>query len=224
MFNGAPAIRQIIPDREKDYDFTRINNCHNTPSPDMIMGGVYDHYHISKRKLKFFAAAVLQCSSFPLAFIRFLKPDTENYFELVNMLRCRDVAASGEILEETAPASESSDEVQIFDIGKGKVVKRMKATPMIQEQARKIIGSITGMYAKIQPFPDKGYIVKIPVNPALKVQSQYINASVDRIYVIFTDKEPPIVLILDSSDKPFVYNFGWKTDELEKQLGFKFVY
>ena len=100
----------------------------------------------------------------------------------------------------------------------------MKATPMIQEQARKIIGSITGMYAKIQPFPDKGYIVKIPVNPALKVQSQYINASVDRIYVIFTDKEPPIVLILDSSDKPFVYNFGWKTDELEKQLGFKFVY
>ncbi|NLW02450.1 MAG: hypothetical protein GX027_04205 [Clostridiaceae bacterium] len=180
---------------------------------------------ISKRKLKFFAAAVLAVFlvSFGIYQI-FGNQDTENYFELVNMLRCRDVAASGEILEETAPASESSDEVQIFDIGKGKVVKRMKATPMIQEQARKIIGSITGMYAKIQPFPDKGYIVKIPVNPALKVQSQYINASVDRIYVIFTDKEPPIVLILDSSDKPFVYNFGWKTDELEKQLGFKFVY
>jgi len=180
---------------------------------------------ISKRKLKLFAAAVLFVFlvSFGIYQI-FGNQDTENYFELVNMLRHRDVAASGEILEETAPASESSDEVQIFDISKGKVTKRMKTTPAMQEQARKIISSITGMYAKVQPFPDKGYIVRIPVNPALKVKNEYINAVIDRIYVIFTEKEPPIVLILDSSEKPFVYNFSWKTDELEKQLDFDFAY
>jgi len=180
---------------------------------------------ISRRKLKLIAAAAL--AVFLVSFCVwqiFGNQDTENYFELVNMLRQRDVAASGEILEETSPATESSDEVQIFDIGKGKVVKRLKTSPKIQEQARRIISSITGMYAKVQPFPDKGYIVKIPVKPALRVQSQYINASVDRIYVIFTAEEPPIVLILDSSEKPFVYNFSWDTGELEKLLDYKFVY
>lgn len=171
------------------------------------------------------AAAVIAAIIVCACFYRILAgSDSENYAEIVEMLRNRDVAASGEILIATSPAGGDMDEVQIFDIGKGKVVKRMKVTESLQEQARQIIGSITGMYAKVQPFPDKGYIVRIPVDPAVRVQNEYINATIDRIYVIFTENEPPIVLILDSSEKPFVYNFSWNTDELEKQLDFRFEY
>ena len=179
---------------------------------------------ISKRKLKLFAVAVLAVClvSFGIYQI-FGDQDAENYSELVDMLRNRDVAVSGEILEATN-TSESNNEIQIFDISKGKVVKKMNTTPSLQEQALQIISSITGLYTKVQPFPEKGYIVRIPVDPALKVQNQYINATIDKIYVIFTEKEPPIVLILDSSEKPFVYDFNWKTDELEKQLDFNFAY
>lgn len=180
---------------------------------------------ISKRKLKLFAAALLAVFLISLGIYQiFGEQDTENYNELVDMLRYREVAVSGEILEATTPAPESINEIQIFDIRKGRVVKKLKTSPPIQEQAEQIIGSITGLYAKVQPFPDKGYIVRVPVNPALKVRNQYINATIDRIYIIFTEKEPPFVLILDSSEKPFVYNFSWKTDELKKLLDFDFAY
>jgi hypothetical protein len=180
---------------------------------------------ISRRKLKLIAAAVVAACIVCLGIYQILAGhDAENYAELVEMLRNRDVAASGEILVATSQAGEDMDEVQIFDIGKGKVVKRMKSTPSFQEQARQIISSITGMYAKVKPFPEKGYIVRIPVNPALRVQNEYMNATIDRIYVIFTEDEPPIVLILDSSEKPFVYNFSWNTEELERQLDFNFAY
>ena len=79
---------------------------------------------ISKRKLKLFAVAVLAVClvSFGIYQI-FGDQDAENYSELVDMLRNRDVAVSGEILEATND-SESNNEIQIFDISKGKVVKR----------------------------------------------------------------------------------------------------
>jgi hypothetical protein len=84
---------------------------------------------ISKRKLKLFAVAVLAVClvSFGIYQI-FGDQDAENYSELVDMLRNRDVAVSGEILEATN-TSESNNEIQIFDISKGKVVKKMKTTP-----------------------------------------------------------------------------------------------
>jgi len=180
---------------------------------------------ISKRKLKWLAAAILAVFLVSLGIFQiFGDQDTENYDALVNMLRYREVAVSGEILETTKPATESSDEIQIFDISKGKVVKKLKTTDAVQKQAEQIINSITGLYAKVQPFPEKGYIVRIPVNPALKVRNQFINATIDKIYVIFTKEEPPFVLILDSSDKPFVYNFDCRIDELVRYLDFRFTY
>lgn len=180
---------------------------------------------ISKRKLKLFAAAVLAVFLVSFGIYRiFGDQDAENYNELVNMLRYREVAVSGEILEATTPAQEDINEIQIFDISKGKVVKKLKTSPAFQDQAVQIISSITGLYAKVKPLPEKGYIVRVPVNPALKVQNQYINATIDKIYVIFTENEPPFVLILDRSQKPFVYNFSWNTDELVKLLDFDFAY
>lgn len=180
---------------------------------------------ISKRKLKWLAVAVLVVILASLGIYQiFGDQDTENFDALVNMLRYREVAVSGEVLEATKPAAETSDEIQIFDISKGKVVKKLKTSAAVQEQAIQIINSITGLYAKVQPLPDKGYIVRVPVNPALKVRNQFINATIDKIYIIFTEKEPPFVLILDSSEKPFVYNFDCKIDELVKYLDFDFTY
>jgi hypothetical protein len=76
----------------------------------------------------------------------------------------------------------------------------------------------------VKPLPSKGYIVKIPINPPLMVQNQFINAPVDNIFIIFTETEPPILLLLDEKGKPFVYNFSAKTDTLKKYLNFNFSF
>ena len=180
---------------------------------------------ISKRKLKLFAFALLAVL---VVFIGanqiFGNQNTEKYKELVQALQQQEIAVSDEILTATSPAPESSNEIQIFDISKGKIVKKMKTGPTIQTEAGKIMNSITGLYAKVKPFPDKGYIVRVPCSPALIVQNNFINATVDKMYIIFTQNEPPIVLILDCKEKPFVYNFSNSTQELKKYLNFSFTY
>ena len=181
---------------------------------------------ISKRKLKLFAAAFLAVI---LTFVGitqiFGNQGIDNYKVLVEALRQTEVAVSDEVLTATSPTPDTSnDEIQIFDVGKGNVVKKMKSTPTLQAEAEKVINSITGLYVKVQPLPEKGYIVRIPMSPPMTVQSRYINAIVDKIYVIFTKNNPPIVLILDSRNKPFVYNFSSSTEALKKNLGFDFIY
>jgi hypothetical protein len=180
---------------------------------------------ISKRRLKLLALTVLAVLLVFVGVDRiFASRGAERYKELVKALKQQEIAVSDEILSATSPEPENSGEVQIFDIGKGRIVKKMKTSPAIQNEAEKMVSSITGVYTRIKPFPDNGYIVRLPLNPALLVQNGYISASVDKIYVIFTQKEPPILLILDNNEKPFVYNFSRSTEELIKHLDFKFTY
>lgn len=180
---------------------------------------------ISKRKLKIAAAAVLAVILVCVGILQvFSNQRTEKFKELVLSLRQIDTEVQEEILTATSPAPEASNEVQIFDVAKGRIVKKMKTCEGIQRQAEKIVNSMSGLYVKVQPLPEKGYIVKIPFNPPVMVQNPYINAMVDKIFLIFTEKEPPFLLILDEKDRPFAYNFSAKTDDLMKYLNFKFDY
>jgi hypothetical protein len=180
---------------------------------------------ISKRKLKIAAAAALAVILVFVGVTQIFGSQHNDRFQgIVEALRQIDTEAPEEILTATNPNPEISDEVQIFDVEKGRIVKKLKICAPIQAEAEKILNSVTGLYVKVKPLPPKGYIVKIPINPPLMVQNQFINAPVDNIFIIFTETEPPILLLLDENGKPFVYNFSAKTDTLKKYLNFNFSF
>jgi hypothetical protein len=115
--------------------------------------------------------------------------------------------------------------IEIFDISKGKVVKTMKPETLIQSETEKFLGNITGMYVKVNAFPEKGFIVRVPFEPSIQVQSHWLNDyginSVGDCFVIFPDKGKPYLLVLDSDFRPFFYNFEGDTKVMLDALGFQ---
>lgn len=101
--------------------------------------------------------------------------------------------------------------IEIFDIGKGSVLKVVPLHHRALTEAKKILKSITGMYIKVNAFPDKGYIIRIPFEPKMIVKNQWINDckinAIDKLFVIFPEAGTPYILILDDKEKPYLFNF-----------------
>ncbi len=114
-------------------------------------------------------------------------------------------------------------DIEIFDIEKGMVIKRLnpdsQTRARIQNEVRNYLKNITGMFVKVNAFPDSGYIVRLPLDPAEEIHNQWLNQSVNEVFVIFS-KEPPYLLVLDEKERPLFYNFDGSTDELLELLGF----
>lgn len=115
--------------------------------------------------------------------------------------------------------------IEIFDISKGSVIKKIHSNQILQSEVEKYLKGITGLYVKVKAIPDKGYIIKIPLEPSVKVQNQWlidydIN-SVDEVFIIFPEQETPYLLVLDNKDRPLFYTFEGNTNELLKNLNFQ---
>ena len=140
----------------------------------------------------------LACSSFQL-----------DQADLVSFLVSTDIQA------------QEDEAVEIFDIDKGEVIKRVELNSDVQREAEKFLKGITGMYVKVKAFPDKGYIIKIPLRPSVIVKSQWLNDIVEKVFVIFPENEAPYLLVLDINDRPLFYNFEGNTDLLLESLNFQ---
>ncbi len=115
-------------------------------------------------------------------------------------------------------------DIEIFDISKGEVIKTYRPDEFTQKQVEKILKSITGIYVKIKPFPDKGHIIRIPLSPSIAVHNGLLNDyginSVDEVFLLFPGEENPYLLVIDDKYRPHFYHFNEKTDELLKNFDF----
>ncbi len=114
--------------------------------------------------------------------------------------------------------------IEIFDITKGEVIKKVQHSNSIQKIVDSFLNGISGMYVKVKAFPDKGYIVRIPLNPPVKVQTHWLKYyninSVDQVFVLFPQQGSPYLLVLDDKLRPYFFNFTGNTEELLKKLDF----
>ncbi|MDP4182451.1 MAG: hypothetical protein Q8942_15345 [Bacillota bacterium] len=119
--------------------------------------------------------------------------------------------------------SEQAD-IEIFDISRGEVIKRSKFNSNIQNEVEKYLNAITGMYTKVKAFPEKGYIIKIPLNAGVKTKNYWLNNygidSVNEVFIIFPEQGAQYLLILDAKKRPLFFNFEDTTDELLKTIDF----
>jgi hypothetical protein len=117
--------------------------------------------------------------------------------------------------------SQANKYVEIFDINIGNVVKRVKSNQVIQSKAESYLREITGMYTKVKAIPDNGYIIRIPLKPAVNVKNQWLNSRVEELFVIFTEQVKPYLLVLDDEKRPVFYTFDGSTEDLLRELEYK---
>ena len=114
--------------------------------------------------------------------------------------------------------------VEIFDISKGEVIKKVHSTRLIRKETISYLNGISGMYNKVKSFPEKGYIVRIPITPPSQVKNHWLNEysinSVDEVFIILSEQGNTYLLVLDSKLRPYFFNFIGNIDVLLKNLDF----
>ncbi|ERI92741.1 hypothetical protein HMPREF1982_02148 [Clostridiales bacterium oral taxon 876 str. F0540] len=116
--------------------------------------------------------------------------------------------------------AEDFNYVEIFAPKQDKVVKVVQSNPQIQNMITNWIVNIDGLY-KNDPATDDGYVVKIPLNPAVKVNCEYLNTSVREVYILIPENEAPCYLIFENENRLLSLPFNGDIDMLSKALDFK---
>jgi len=90
-------------------------------------------------------------------------------------------------------SAKSSTSIELFDIEKNEVIKVIPTNPEIQLEVEKIINEVDNIVKKLKPIPDKGYMIKIPLEPSLLLENQWVYARIDEVIIINPQVEKPIV-------------------------------
>lgn len=105
-----------------------------------------------------------------------------------------------------------SKNIEVFDITKGEVIFSEPCSLDIQNEVFNYVKTIKSLYTKVMPFPDKGYVIRVPFDPPMKTDQKLLNKSgiktLDSVFIILSDKEIPIMLVLDSQERPYFYTFN----------------
>lgn len=114
--------------------------------------------------------------------------------------------------------------IEIFDPKQNKVVKVVQSTPEIQNIIASWVKNIQYMYGKIDPITDDGYAIKVPFDPAVKVHCHALTATVNEVYIIIPETEPPFYIIFEDKNNVSCYVFNGDINMLSNILDFKLSY
>jgi hypothetical protein len=109
--------------------------------------------------------------------------------------------------------------IEIFDPKQDKVVKVVQSNPQIQDMITRWITNIEGLY-KNDPATDDGYVIKIPLDPMVKVNCKSLNAVVSEVYILIPENEQPCYLIFEDENKLLSFPFNGDIDMLSNILNF----
>ncbi|MBY0123004.1 hypothetical protein [Bacillus sp. S/N-304-OC-R1] len=118
-------------------------------------------------------------------------------------------------------AQKGNDKIEVFHIEEGKVINEAALSSDIQDEAEKYLANISDVYKKINPFPKKGFIVKIPLQPSILVKNQWIYTLADELTIIFPVEEEPFIMIYDDEHQVYFFTIEHQFNHyyLKKKLG-----
>lgn len=117
--------------------------------------------------------------------------------------------------------AQTNQQIQIFDINQGKVIKNVQINTELHLEVEKFLEGITGIYVKYKPIPSKGFMIRIPLEPNIMVRNQWFDDHVDEVTIIFSGRENPYLLVFDDENKPYFLTFEGNTGRLLALLNFK---
>jgi hypothetical protein len=106
--------------------------------------------------------------------------------------------------------------VELFDIQKDSVTQVVPSNPFFQKAAKDYLNGINGIFVKVKPIPNQGYMIKIPLEPSIQINNEWINDLVDEVIIIFTKDETPYLMVFDDENNPHFFHFQGNTNKLVK--------
>ncbi|RDU37864.1 hypothetical protein DRW41_08590 [Neobacillus piezotolerans] len=112
-------------------------------------------------------------------------------------------------------------QIEIFDIAKGKVVMTSQPNPKVNLEVGKYLAGISSVYPKLNPVPREGFMIKVPLEPSVRVKTQLFTGPVEEVIIIFPAYENPHLMFFDDRGRALVFNFKGDAAKLLELLNFK---
>ncbi|CAG9608725.1 hypothetical protein [Pseudoneobacillus rhizosphaerae] len=106
--------------------------------------------------------------------------------------------------------------VELFDIQKDTVTQVVPSNTFFQKAAKDYLNGINGIFVKVKPIPNQGYMIKIPLEPSVQINNEWITELVDEVIIIFTKDETPYLMVFDDENNPHFFHFKGNTNKLVK--------
>ncbi|MGN7296049.1 hypothetical protein [Ferdinandcohnia sp. SAFN-114] len=121
----------------------------------------------------------------------------------------------------TSGIAQTNQQIQILDIDQDKVIKTVQLTNAdVQQEVEKFLKGITGVYAKYNPIPSNGYMVRIPLEPTIMIRNKWFDDLVDEVTIILPSQEDPYLMLFNDENQPFFLTFEGNTEKLLEILDF----
>lgn len=124
------------------------------------------------------------------------------------------------ILISTTVSAQTDKNIVIFNIQKNEIIKTVPTSSLVQKEIENYIVETNNVVRKFNPIPEKGYMIKIPLEPSIQIENKWVNALVDEAVLVIPEGEDPYLLIFNDENNPFFFTFEGKIDELLKLLNF----
>lgn len=97
----------------------------------------------------------------------------------------------------------------------------IQSNPNVPKEVKKFLEGITGVYVKYNPIPNKGFMIRVPLEPNIVVKNQWFNDLVDEVTIIFTDQEDPYLMVFNDENRMFFFTFKGDTANFLRLVNFK---
>lgn len=110
------------------------------------------------------------------------------------------------------------DPIEIFDIQAGEVISIMPNDDGIQREVNHFLEHLTDIEQQINPIPQKGLMIKIPVQPAHLLHNEWLYTLIEETIIIIRPTFDPILLVFDDQMNAYFFQFQGDMYPLLKQL------
>ncbi|RXT06306.1 hypothetical protein [Ammoniphilus sp. CFH 90114] len=95
-------------------------------------------------------------------------------------------------------------DIEVFDIEKEQIVKRIANTTEIQEEMKKYLDSIDRTIPPLEELPKKGQMIRVPLHPGINVGNQWMKSMVYEVFFIVLPERDPFVILYDDARKAYL--------------------
>jgi hypothetical protein len=135
----------------------------------------------------------------------------------LSLILILSVMIAGASAGSSVQAAQPKD-VQVFDIAQGKIMKRVNNSAEIRKEVEKSLQSIHELVVKFRVEPKDGVVLRIPMEPSVKVDNQWFHDSVDEVFIIIPRSEKPFMLLFNADKKPIILKFKHPVQQLLKEM------
>jgi len=118
------------------------------------------------------------------------------------------------------PTFSQSNQIELLDIKTDQIIYTVSSSSPIQSLVKNYVTGIDGIVKDFNPIPEEGMMVKVPLEPPVHVENEWINEIVTEVILIRPIDGAPSILIFNDENTPYFFTFSGELNTLFELIDF----